>query len=239
MTEQDYELLSQYLDDELTESAAAELEQRLTKDTKLTAGLERLRLENERLKEAFNAPGLETVPARIVALLEQDTQPSIIPLPHRRLAGWGFALAASLVVAASALLITQGNPAATRQSAPLADSMLSRVLEQSPSRSSGWETLADGRQARPILSFASKAGNWCREYLVSGADGYSQGVACRSDGAWVTRVIARAQVPRTASEYRPAGSTDADQVADFIAAQAAGIALDSQQERELISRQWR
>lgn len=239
MTEQDYELLSQYLDHELTETAAADLEQRLAADAQLKAGLERLRMDNERLKQAFSAPGLETVPAGIIALVERDAQPAIAPLPHRHTAGWGFALAASLVVAASALLINQWNPTANRPSTPATDSMLSGVLEQAPSGGSGWEKLADGRQARPILSFKSKDGAWCREYLVSGADGYSQGVACRSNGAWVTRVVAAAQAPGTPSEYRPAGSTGPDQVADFIAAQAAGIALGREQERELISRHWR
>ena len=153
MTQQDYELLSQYLDGELTGPAAADLEQRLAVDVQLAASLAQLREQDERLKKAFDAPDMETVPAAIMALLEQDARPPIAALPHRRTAGWGFALAASLVVAASAVLLTQWHPGTSHQDRPTVDIALAQVLEQSPSRGSGWEALADGRQARPVLSF--------------------------------------------------------------------------------------
>jgi hypothetical protein len=241
MTQQDYELLSQYLDGELSGPAAAALEQRLAVDIQLGEGLEQLRRQDERLKKAFNSPDIETVPAGIMALLEQDARPRIVPPPHRRTAGWGFALAASLVIAASAVLLAQWNTGGSRQGSATVDTALTQVLEQSPSRGSGWEALADGRRARPVLSFESMDGTWCREYLVSGdsTGGYAHGVACRRNGAWVTEVVAPAPAPGAEGEYRPAGSTDSLEVSDFIAAHAAGIALDRQQEAELINREWR
>ena len=238
MTQQDDELLSQYLDGELSGPAVAALEERLAADEPLAESLEQMRLQDARLKQAFNLPDIETVPSAILAMLEQDARPRVVPLSDRRTVGLGFALAASLVVAASAVLLAQWQPGADQQDRPGIDAALARVLEQSPSRGAGWEALADGRRARPVLSFESLDGTWCREYLLSGADGYAHGVACRRNGNWVAEVTAPAQAPLAEGEYRPAGSTDSLPVTDFIAAHAAGVALDRQQEAELIARAW-
>ena len=237
ITEQDYELLSQYLDGELPEYAARLLEQRLAAEAPLRTCLERLGALNDRLRGAYDGIESEAVPQRIAALL-QDGAPHIVPLPHRRTMHWGFALAASLVVAVSATLVTQVGRDSVGTGSQGMDVALSLALEQAPSRATGWEILADGRNLRPVLSFQDRNGAWCREYLL--ADGHSNwhGVACRGDSGWNQAVLVTTQPAGSSDDYRPAGAADSDQIAEFVDRNAADIPLDHSQEAELISRNW-
>jgi hypothetical protein len=159
----------------------------------------------------------------------------IVQLPHKRSIYRGFALAASLVVAVSAVLVSQWNQQSAQSSA---DALLSAALETTPSRASGWETLADGRTVRPVLSFQNSSGNWCREYLVGDGAGHWHGVACRGDGGWATEVLAVTQVEDSSAQYRPAGATDQVDVADFIDRNATGIPLDAREEANIMARGW-
>ena len=231
VTEQDYELLSQYLDKELSPADATRLEQRMAAEPVLQATLTALDHIQNRLQSAHSDLADGPVPQRVAALL-QDTPPQIVPLPHRRVANWGFALAASLVVAVAATQLAQ------QPAAPGVDTLLSAALETSPSRGSGWETLADGRQIRSVLSFQSTSGNWCREYLMADGEAGVHGVACRDGENWMTTVVAKADLKDSSPQYRPAGAADAEAIANFIDQNASDIPLDARQEAELIARGW-
>jgi hypothetical protein len=237
MTEQDYQLLSQYLDQELSESQTHALTQRLAAEPQLRDTLKRLQQVDSTLKSTFSGPEVEAVPPAIEAMVA-GTQPRIIPLPHKRTANWGFAVAASLLVATSALLVTQWQQSPAPDSTPLAVNALPRALEQSRSSGNEWEVLPDGSQFRAVLSFRSNAGQWCREYWLAGSQGNQHGVACRNGGSWVTKVQVTAQLGGGSGEYRPAGAGDSDQVAEFMASYAADIAVSMAEEAELIARQW-
>lgn len=230
-TEQDYELLSQYLDRELSPSAAQLLEQRLETEPQLKARLCGLQSLQRQIQHAYSGIDAEAVPQRITALL-QDAPVRIVPLPHKRVMNWGFALAASLVVAVAATQLAQWERSAG------VDAALSVALENTPSQASGWMTLADGRNVRPVLSFQHKTGNWCREYLVAEAGASWHGVACRGDKGWSTAVLASADLVDSGAEYRPAGADDSTEVADFIDLHAADIPLDAAGEADLIAREW-
>ncbi len=249
-TEQDYELLSQYLDQELSPATVRQLEQRLATEPRLQALLGRLQVVQRELQQTYNQASIGPVPASVTALLQDpaaqatdtlsnnnlssDIPSNVVSLPRKRTPAWGFALAASLVVAASATLVSQWE----QPSGAGVDSALSLALENTPSRGSGWETLGDGRMLRPVLSFQSSTGSWCREYLLAdGKDGW-HGVACRGDNGWDTMVVASARVTGSAAEYRPAGATDSTQVADFIDRNAAGIPLDATEEAQVMDRAW-
>jgi hypothetical protein len=116
--------------------------------------------------------------------------------------------------------------------------LLAGSLETAPSNGSGWTALDDGRQVRPILSFQSHSGAWCREYLISGPGGELHGVACRGDKGWTSQISVNTHLHESAAEYRPASALDSDEVASFIDQNAADIPLDAKQEAELIARQW-
>jgi len=245
-TQQDYELLSRYLDGELPPALARELEQRLAAEPALVAVLARMQALQGQLHQAYDGIANQPIPQRILALL-QAPQANVVPIghkpplnpPRKRVMNWGFALAASLVVAVSATLVTRLDQQSAQPGAAGVDSLLSLALETSPSRGDGWEALADGRQLRPVLSFQTTAGSWCREYLLRSSEGSWHGVACRGDAGWNTTVLASADAAESSADYRPAGAASADEVADFVDRNAAGIALDAGEETALIARAWK
>ena len=244
VTEQDYELLSQYLDRELPAGVQEQLERRLAAEPQLQAVLGRLQALQSQLQASYGQLAGGPVPERTLALLQgapaQATQQpqsraQVIQLPRKRNMNWGFALAASLVVAASATLVSQWEQPSVQ---PGADALLSVALENTPSRGNGWETLSDGRTLRPVLSFQNSTGNWCREYLVGDSDGNWHGVACRQDGAWTTEVLAATELADSSAQYRPAGAADSMDVADYIDRNANGIPLGAREEASIMARGW-
>lgn len=238
MNEQDYELLSQYLDGELAAGEIQELRKRLIAEPLLRATLERMRNVDDRVKAAFDVPGADTVPARVAAMLGGSGATSHTQPGFRH--GWGLAIAASLVAAAGLLLApewrqaTDGHPNGT----PSADQMLASVLESIPSRGEDWDVLADGRQVRPVLSFSGAGDQWCREYLLADGRANFRGVACRIDGEWRTEVLAGIGAAESRDTYRPAGAADSDEVASYISTHATSIPLSLEQEAEVIARSW-
>ena len=240
LTEQDYELLSRYLDQELPASIAKQLEQRLAVESPLAEALADLRSLQVRMQNAYKDIGDQAIPARISALLRPQAETArILPFPRRRAKAWSFALAASLVVAASATLVTQWRlDSALPGAVPGADTQLATVLESSPSSATDWLALDDGRNVRPLLSFRGVDGNWCREYLIADTDGNWHGVACRGNQGWANRALTATQPAGSSDESRPAGAMAADEVADFIDRNAADIPLDASQEASVIAGKW-
>lgn len=226
MKEQDYELLSQYIDGELAAEDAQKLRRRLLAEPTLRATYDRLSSVNNEIRDTFNARGTDTVPQRVSALLQSKSTSS-----QGRRAGWGFAVAASLLAATGLLLNPDWRQADS-------DAQFASVLDSTPSGLAGWETLEDGRQVKPVLSFAHVDGSWCREFLLADDGATYRGVACHSNSEWVTVVLDGQDAPGSTTEYRPAGAGDSDQVAAFIAGNASGIALSRSEESELIARRW-
>ena len=227
MIDQDYELLSQYIDGELAAEATQQLRRRLLAEPELRATYDRMSKLDGSIRETFNVPGADTIPPRIASLLESRRNPA-----ERRHAGWGFAIAASLIAATGLLLSPDWRQ--TETSAP----SLAEVLDTAPSSGTTWETLDDGRQIRPVLSFAHVDGTWCREYLLSDDGATYRGVACRTESTWVTSALDSQALPGGTNAYRPAGAGDSDAIANFIADNASGIALSSEEEAALIARRW-
>jgi len=245
MKEQDITLLSRYLDGELPAAEAARLDQRLAGDAELRAGLDRLRELNRQVCSLFEAG--DTVPTAVSELLAEAPQaPSKrgeilrFPGPERATREssrrWPFALAASFVaVIGAGLILESGGPSETLL--PGNDAIVSAALDQYPS-GDGWVALADGRELQPVLTFPSREGEWCREFLLRGGDNDWRAVACRDDGRWVTQAAGLESFIDAGQAYRPAGSGDAAPVAVFISDHAADIALDREAERALLA-DWR
>ena len=143
MKDQDFELLSQYLDGELPTGESAQLEQRLQADSELRTTLASMRGIDSAVRATYRNSG--RAPVHVEAMLHGE-ESNVVALPRRSRAAttWQYAVAATLVAAAGLLLVPDMN----RSNEPL----LSAALEQAPSRASGWETLEDGRKLRPVLS---------------------------------------------------------------------------------------
>lgn len=250
MNNQDEELLSQYLDGELNAAQSLQLEQRLEQEPQLLSSLQRMQELNKTLKSTFNNPQTRSVPARIINMLTrpaaqpgEDRQASgtIVPFHgQQRKARWSFAIAAS-IMAASGLLLVQGTGQQLADTSTTgSDPLLAQILETTPSRGDGWNTLSDGRQVRPLLSYARIEGGWCREYLLSDHGANWRGVACKTgEGDWETELVNDQGATESAGEYRTAGANDSNEVARFMDTSAKGIALSAEKEEELIATKWR
>ncbi|MEH6590703.1 MAG: hypothetical protein V7746_10620 [Halioglobus sp.] len=232
MSEHDNELLSQYLDGELGAPQTLELKKRLLAEPQLRASLEQLQQVDNALRNAFDTPAAEQVPAAVTQMI----QPANTKAQPQRKAAWGFAIAAS-IMASSGLLLFQGNQLAVDDSS--VDTQFVQALENNPSRSEGWDQLADGRQLRAILSFPSTDNGWCREYLLADGEQTAHGIACRGEGQWTTLAVTFQTLSLdTASSYRPAGANNPDVIANFAEHQASGIALSAEAEAELQANDW-
>ncbi|MGL4566594.1 MAG: anti-sigma factor family protein, partial [Halioglobus sp.] len=134
-TQQDYELLSRYLDGELPPPLARELEQRLAAEPALGSVLARMRALQGQLHHAYEGIANQPVPQRILALL-QAPQANVVPIghkralnrPRKRVMNWGFALAASLLVAVSATMLTRLEQQSAQPGAAGVDNLLSLAL---------------------------------------------------------------------------------------------------------------
>ncbi|MFT5710103.1 MAG: negative regulator of sigma E activity [Halioglobus sp.] len=250
MNNQDEQLLSQYLDGELNADQSTQLEQRLEQEPQLLCSLQRMQALNKTLKSTFNTPLARSVPARIINMLARpDVQPSedrqasgtVVPFPGKqRKARWSFAIAASIVAASGLLLVQGSGQQLADTSSTGSDPVLAQILQTTPSRGDGWNTLSDGRQIRPLLSYARIEGGWCREYLLSDQDASWHGVACKAgEGDWKTEILDSQGAAESEGEYRTAGANDSDEVARFMDTSAKGIALSAEKEEELIATQWR
>ena len=229
MKDQDYELLSQYIDAELSAAATQQLRQRLMAEPELRAAYNSMRNANNTVHDTFNASGNDAVPPRVSSLLQGKRGANT-----QKRAAWGMAIAASLVAATGLLLA----PDWRQSNVDAGDQLLTAALDSAPSQGNGWNLLSDGRQVRPVLSFAHMDGSWCREYLVQSEATSQRGIACRSQGQWVTTVLVSQPLPGSNGEYRPAGAADADTINAFISSNATGIALSREEESALIGSHW-
>lgn len=232
--QRDDEILSAFIDGELAVDQLTSTRARLLAEPRLRARYDRLKCVDERLRGALHAAGGDSVPEHIRQLLTPE-EAETGSLATMRRAGWGLAIAATILAVSGQLLNPQWRNADDNRDAEIAS-----ILEMTPSRGSGWESLPGGDTLRPVLSFRSNSGTWCREYLLRADDGAWRGVACREDRVWRTRVISDVGEREFAEDrYRPAGAGDSDSITTFIDRHAADVPLSAREEAALIDSEWR
>ena len=235
MNENDTELLSRYIDGELSSSELMELQGRLQTEAELSAALTAMQSVNDRVRDAFEYTAV--APTRITSLLEKKANNVVaFPTPERR-TGWGFAVAASVMAAAGLLMFQNSGQLAGDYAEQ--DAQFASVIGSSVSRGAGWDVLEDGSRFRPVLSFKAYDGSWCREYLLESEESAGRGVACLNDDGWMTEVFSVQAMPGQHTEYRPAGSNDSDAIARFVEDNAESVALGAEEEASIIANQWR
>jgi anti-sigma factor RsiW len=239
ISENDHELISQYLDGELNQVQTAQLETRLAVESPLSAYLEQLRHTDQALRDSLATQG--RVPEHITAMLSQADD-KVVPLRPRQQPRWGLAVAASLLAGIAAVNAPRwiaGGPESLLVPDAAESAAFAQVLENQPSIARGWYTVLDSVQMRPVLSFASTGGTWCREFLATQADEAWRGVACRRDEKWDVELLV--QTPGLAAEnsgYQTASAETADMVATFIDTNSTDIPLGRDEEAGLIANKW-
>jgi anti-sigma factor RsiW len=252
LTEQDLEQLSQYVDGELPAAERTHLERRLAGEPELAGQLQAMRnlnttlrsvmldrsvvpddiLESIARESAAEQPGgRQATTAKVLAF--PAPAPAAAPTRARY---WPVAAAASVLAAVAVVLMSNGP--AQQSGLPGNDRIVSTALDSLPSGDS-WTELNDGRELRPVLTFAHRDGTWCREFLLRGGEQDVRAVACREAERWVTQAAGYESYLDSTNAYRPAGASDSAPVSVFISENATGIALGRDEESTLIREGWR
>lgn len=252
MTQMDKDKLAAFVDGELSPEEAAQVVMHLADHPEDQAYVDDLFAANEALSQAFSGPLSEPVPASILAAVlgEADRPaPAVAPAPTnvvafrrpRGLAFAGLAIAASLgflMVLGPELL--PRSPAAGIGLGPLAAA--DPVVEVLESRVSGDPaTLADGRDAMVLASFALPDGRLCREFeVIDAAKGrVDYALGCAGGEGWVIEaVIAEAVDDRTVDGFAPAEGAEAEALTHFLARYGAPEPLAPEDEAAAIRQGW-
>ena len=256
--------LMAFADGALPATEHARIEALLTSDLNLRDRLQPFVVSRAVLAEAFSEPMHLQIPDRLIkTVLNSPISPASatrLPAKSRPIARlvdglndllfsvgpqFGYAFAVSALLATGAGL---GWFAAHRSMTPggfvqtasltgeiVADPALARVLETGPS---GAAALADGQiSIKPVLTFQSQDGKFCREYdLATEAGKHLSGFACRqSGGAW--HVVFQAESKAAASGYETAGGASPALEA-AIEKFSDGGRIEAADEAALIAKGW-
>ena len=238
--QEDSQLLSRYLDGELSINEQTLLKKRLLSETDLSREYNRLKSVNDLLLHHFNE-NTKSVPPRTAAMLG-SVESKIVTMPHGANPIWQFATAATVVAAIGLFLVRgwgdfpAGQPVLFEQ-----DQLLSQALDHATSSPTDWVGLADGRELRPILTFPHANGGWCREYELTTNIEHWKGVACRTkDTVWITQALgSQHAIEPIVDKYRPAGADENGEIGNFVKENASDIPISVARERILISKGWK
>lgn len=228
-----------WLDGELSDKDAVEMEARVASDPELARLAERHRSMQARLGRAFDSVTDMPVPRRladaarpsrwnvidIAACREALARPFVGPLPQ-----WA-AMAAMLVLGMFVGLLAGrdlvSSPVSVRDGRMYAAGAVEQALDTQ---------LASGPASGGVrigLTFRDHGGAVCRSF----ADSQASGLACRDSGGWRMRGLFEAPEGQS-GEYRMAAGTDPD-LAALIDSAIAGEPFDAAQEQAAKQSGWR
>lgn len=251
------EHLSEYLDGQLAESESKALEAELEMNLKLAERLASLTEANEAVKMAYNGEIDVPIPEHILAMLEPQSGAAmndngagnVVPLaPHRikfNLSKWAAPLAASFAMMIG-LTVGRGMTIASVDQDTLyaqmtgviaIDNPLYEVLETSPSATNVMIGKENNLEIKPILTFTSRDGNYCREFKTQTPKSAARGVACREGAVW--NVLMLNQTERSYENgFRTASGSSDNAIDQFIDDLLVGAPLNTVDEKKTINNQW-
>jgi len=250
------EMLSAYLDRELTNEQRAAVESALRHDPALTARLDELRaVDGLMLSHArrFDELPLPDAVERLLdrAAAQAQAKPDNVVSLEIRERGTRISRRFALPLAASIALAVgfaggflsspnhrQAEPGALLSANIEPDSDLHVLLESSQSGIS--RRLADGRNAEVRLSFMARDNSPCRELTVSSASQTGHAVVCRDKAdQWQVRLATLKEETATGTQgYQTASANEDEAFNAAVDAMMAGDALTAEQESEQIKRGW-
>ena len=233
------DILSAFLDNELSQADMEDVRDRLAEDPSLTDRLAELATVDDRLQKRYAAIDQEPMPESVTRILEGSstrqtgaTSANVVAFPWwRRLGAHTGKAVAAAVVAGVVLAQWAFLPQNDDGVAP----SVARVLE---SQASGQTYTANAQTSvTPRLTFENQAGDWCRQFRVETSAQATEQIACRSaEAAW--SLVAEADVAPTPSPevYQTAsGGSVLDQVLDRIMANGP---IGREREQQLMTQQW-
>lgn len=255
--ERDDELLSAYLDGELSQPQVDELTSRLAREPELAERLEAMRSVDKAAVAAFRAVDERQIPERILDLIGEDEHSdageasNVVQIRRpaiNRFIQPPVAIAASVALVAgfylSALLGDGGAPdrevVAVYASRIPEGSDLRVVFDRNLSGES--INLSDGRVAEPVLTFRGVDGNYCRQVRITGAAKSADALACRRDGNWEVELVSFDEASSAAPEspYGQASSSGGAAAMHGTIERLIGQEppLDRTEEAEIMGKGW-
>lgn len=199
--------LMAYLDGELDDSAASEVESRSIADPELSARIEEFRRSDDLLRAAFNQSMLEAVPPKPAPRAVNAEKKRVRKIQRQ----WGplpLALAASLAVlliggfTGLAMLDTLVEREFERQAfikakdnQAMVQARMNALEKEISGTEVSWTNPDSGNFGKmiPVKTWRTKSGQYCREFqestTIDGVPNVERGVACRTDdGLWKVRL---------------------------------------------------
>jgi negative regulator of sigma E activity len=257
------EQLNAYLDGEMADGARSSFEERLAREPDLRALLNQMQTLDTQMTSGLGEPPQASPSEALMAAVRSfsaaqaaeapfetakvvDFTPRQGPAPAAN-DTWRipFAAAIALCVGAGGMWLVQQQPGQPVQMAAVAlsdgvvvpTSALHAALEETQSGSVLASAVA---KVRPVLSFASKDGRFCREFEAIGANGSVVGVACKGDTGWKMEVMLSA-APHSPDEmqYAPASGFNAKALDDVVSQLMDGESLTPSAEKSAKDQGWR
>lgn len=264
------ELLMAYADGELDSAEQRRVERYLANDPASAQRLEMFTQTGRDLGRLFDQPMREAIPERLLQTVmgsNSSSPAATMKLTQRRPrfltalteaffpshAGWKTAAAtAALLIVGAAAGWTLNNTQASgsgpslvslADGALVASKELGRVLAGAPSGIAvGLGQQSANFAVKPVLSFQSISGGYCRQYELSNASGSRfSGVGCRmANGQWRIEVHSQVAAAPDATQggITPASGRSSPVVESAIDRMIKGDALGSVAERSLIDNKW-
>ena len=221
-----HELISKYLDGELSNGELTIFEKLIENNVELARELNEYKLQDNFLFTCSDAINRDPVPNSIVNLLQE--RPSFIKQLKSKLItyynAWKTVVrplpaALGLFIAAGIALYMSTRTDVTQQ--------LYAFLDEMPSGST--RSIA-GESTTQVLAFNTHDGSLCKVYQNSS----NLGIACKSHGYWTTRVsIVAVENAGIEDIYVPASSDFPEQIESFIETHILGEPLTPEDERRL------
>lgn len=257
------EMLMAYVDGELGEEDRRSVEMHIGEHPGAASRLAVFQSTGRVLGELFGAPIQDAVPQRLYDAatgVPGATMGNVVSIEKLRAARtpklamlWATAAALVAVVAAGTAtrfwektggtVNTAFDIAAFVDQDAIARGGLEKALESVPSNTETALTIDAVRAAfKPVFTFASAAGGYCRQYeLSSERDVRLAGVACRrDDGAWHVELHAPiAMGAATEGKIAPAGGKSSEKIDNLVDKLISGDVLGPDQESKLLQEGWR
>ncbi|HFB54390.1 MAG TPA: hypothetical protein ENJ46_00580 [Hellea balneolensis] len=249
------EHLSAFLDGQLPETQSKTLEAELETNLKLAERLAHLTEANEAVKAVYDAEIERPIAPHILAMLEADNphatndnaSGNIVNLSARRkisITKWVAPLAAAFAMMIGITLGRGMGATPTDQGAIYAqitgtinaDNPLFDVLEQTPSATP--VKLDTQVSIKPVLTFQTADGAYCREFTAQSTQAASRGIACREDGNWNVLMLNRTELSDETG-FRTASGSSSEAMDQLIDGLIDGAPFDLVTEKSAMAQHWK
>jgi negative regulator of sigma E activity len=253
------EHLSAFLDGQLPAQESRTLEAELETNLEIAERLASLAEANEAVKEAYKAEIERPIAPHISALLQSETaqtastvmandnaSDNVVALPARRkisVTKWVAPLAATLALMIGLTVGRGMSVTPTNQGAIYAqitgtidaDNPLFNVLEHTPSATH--VKLDTQVSVKPVLTFQTAEGLYCREFTAQSTASASRGIACREDGNWNILMLNRTELSDETG-FRTASATSSEALDQLIDGLIDGAPFDLDTEKAAMTKNW-